>query len=435
MAEPDAGQAGQLRITGGEPLKCTNFVKIDDFPRGVIVCRPVEAGAQEGLSPRRQPASRSRATGGPAFHLLATAQAILRKQAMKKQARIISILGLLSSVAFGPGQADAAVNFRLQSVVALKGTAPRWDYLTFDSARSYLFLGRRKEGVTVLNTLDNQVVGKVENSEGANIAALVPEFNRGYTANVDGTTTVFDLATFKAIARTKLGKGADSAFYEPKTKQVVFTLGGTKELVFVDAKTAAITARLPMNSDELEGVAMDGDGALFVNERDTNKIAKVDARTHRLVAEWKIAGCVTPTGLAMDGVRQRLFIGCRGAHPVLAVLDAAAGKVVATLEIGRGNDGVFYDPTTRRVFTANGIDGNLVIFDQVTADRYKLAGALTTRPFAKTLAMDPATQRIFTMTAEGMVDPAKPVNLEVGPFYPNQYFDDTLTVLVYAPHT
>jgi DNA-binding beta-propeller fold protein YncE len=142
-----------------------------------------------------------------------------------------------------------------------------------------------------------------------------------------------------------------------------------------------------------------------------------------------------PTGLAMDRAGRRLFVGCKGEHPVLAVLDASNGREVATLEIGRGNDGVVYDPQARRVYTSNGVDANIVIFDQLSPDSYKLAGAVTTRPLARTMVMDPASQRIFTVTADGMVDPAKPVNRRAGAFYPNSFFDDTLTVLTYAPVT
>jgi DNA-binding beta-propeller fold protein YncE len=214
---------------------------------------------------------------------------------------------------------------------------------------------------------------------------------------------------------------------------MVFTLGDSKELVFVDARGGKITGRLPMAAEELEGVAVAGDGALFVNERDINKIARVDAKTRKVSAEWGIPGCEMPTGLAIDAAAGRLFIGCKGEHPVLTVMDAATGRVVATHEIGRGNDGVAYDATAKRVYTSNGIDGNIVIFDQLSPDKYVLAGAVTTRPIARTLAVDPATQRLFTMTAEGMVDPAKPVNRRAGPFYPNRFFDDSFTVLTYAP--
>ncbi|MDB5425531.1 MAG: hypothetical protein JWQ29_2947 [Phenylobacterium sp.] len=351
----------------------------------------------------------------------------------RKRVRLSWLSGLLAAAVFLPGVGEAAPNFGLQSAVTLKGVSPSWDYLTFDPSRSYLFLGRRKEGVTVLDTATGKVVGTVENSAGANVATLVPEVGRGYTANGDGTSTVFDLATLKAIDRIKIGEAADSAFYEPATRQVVFTLGDTKELVFVDAQSGKITARLAMAAEELEGVAVVGDGTLFVNERDINKMARVDARTHKMTAEWPIAGCEMPTGLAIDRGNGRLFIGCKGQHPVLAVMATATGKVVATHEIGRGNDSVVFDPEGKRVFTANGIDGNIVMFDQLGADSYRFAGAVTTRPIARTMAMDFKSQRLFTMSAEGRVDPAKPVNTRAGPFYPNSFFDDTFTVLTYAP--
>ena len=40
----------------------------------------------------------------------------------------------------------------------------------------------------------------------------------------------------------------------------------------------------------------------------------------------------TPTGLAIDAKNSRLFIGCRS--KVMAVMDTATGKVIATLPIG-----------------------------------------------------------------------------------------------------
>ena len=343
-------------------------------------------------------------------------------------------LGVVLALALAaPAVGQTATIYRLQSAVALKGASPGWDYLTYEADRGYLFLGRRKEGVTVVDGATGRVIGKVERSEGANVAALAPELGRGFTANGDGTTTIFDLKSFKAIDRVKLGEAADAAFFDPLTKQVVYTLGDTKELVFFDGASGKITARLAMPAEELEGVAIAGDGTLFVNERDLNKLARVDLRTHKLLSEWALPGCEMPTGLAMDHASGRLFVGCKGDHPVLAVVDAASGKVVATHEIGRGNDGVAFDPRAKRVFTSNGVDGNIVLFDQISPDKYQLAAAITTRPIARTLAIDPATGRLFTMTAEGMVDPSKPVNRRAGAFYPNRFMDDTFTLLTYAP--
>jgi DNA-binding beta-propeller fold protein YncE len=296
-----------------------------------------------------------------------------------------------------------------------------------------VFLGRRAAGVTVYDVHKKQVVSQIEKSDGANSATLVPEFNRGYTTNTDGSTTIFDLSSLKTLDRTKLGESADNAFYEPYTKQIVFTMGDAKLLTFVDGKSGKVIGTLSMNAEELEGAAADGKGALYVVERDIDKIAKVDAAKREIVAEWAIPNCDLPTGLAMDRANSRLFVGCKGEKPVLSVLDAANGRVVAQPEIGRGNDGVVYDAETRRIYTSNGVDGNIVIFEQAGPDTYKLAQAVTTRPIARTMTIDPKTKKIYTITAEGMVDPAKPVNRRAAPFYPNAFFDDTFTMLVFAP--
>lgn len=332
-----------------------------------------------------------------------------------------------------PTAATAAQAYRLERATPLPGKSPGWDYLSFDPRRALLFLGRRAAGVTVFDVRRHRVMMTIADSAGANMATLAPEFDRGYTTNGDGSTTVFRLSTLRTIARTKLGDSADAAFLDPATKQLVFTMGDSHQLTFVDARTGAITGRLHMEAGELEGVAPDGQGGLYVVERDLGKVAKVDAARRAVVAEWPLPRCDLPTGMALDHAHGRLFLGCKGDHPVLTVLDVATGAIVAQPEIGRGNDGVVFDPSTHRVFTSNGVDGNIVIFDQVTPDRYELVQAITTRPIARTMTMDPSTKHIFTMTAEGMVDPAKPVNRRAAAFYPNTFFDDTFTLLEYAP--
>lgn len=336
---------------------------------------------------------------------------------------------LASVLAASP--AVAAPAFRLSSQLVLPGKSPSWDHLTFEPGRGYLFVGRRKDGVTVVDPRTNRVVGAIANSADANIALLIPELDKGFTANEDGSTTVFQLSTLKTIERVHLGEAADAAFYDPVTKQVVFTFGDTRELIYLDPRTNHAVAHVAMPSEELEAVAMGGDGTLWVNERDVNKVAHVDNRTHRLIAEYDVPGCTMPSGLDIDMANKRLFVGCKSDKPVLAVIDTGSGRVLSTLEIGRGNDGVVYDAANHRILTSNGVEGNVVIVDQVNADTYKLAGAFTTRPLARTLAYDPATRRLFTMTAEGIVDPAKTRNLRAGTFYPNGYFDDSFVLLTY----
>ncbi len=341
-------------------------------------------------------------------------------------------LSVVAILATAPAGAQQKQFYRLESSVILPGVAPAWDYLALDPVHSLLFIGRRQAGVTVYDLAAQKVRRVIDESEGANATALVPEFDRGYTTNEDGTTTVFRLSTLETIGRIKFGNDADAAIYEPLSKQLAFMMGDSKAITFIDAEHGTVTAKVNMPSAKLDGAVVDGEGNLFVAERDRNSLATVDAQRRRATAEWKVTGCEEPTGLALDRANHRLFVGCRGARPVLAVMNSRTGVVVGTFTIGRGNDGVVYDSVRHQVLTSNGVDANLVIFDQVNADHYSLAEAFTTRPFARTMAFNPITQKIYLVTAEGTVDVAKKVNTAVSPFYPNSYFDDTFTLLTYS---
>jgi DNA-binding beta-propeller fold protein YncE len=342
-------------------------------------------------------------------------------------------LGVAIAAAMLALPAGAQSFHRLESVTMLKSANPDWDYITLDANRGLLFIGRRGDGVGVFDVKARKLVRTLDKTDDANSIALVPEFDRGYTANGDGTSTVFRLSTLKTVDRIKLGEDIDSAFYDPVTKQIAFTMGDSKTVAFVDAKTGTVVGKLPMESKKLDGTVPDGQGNLFMALRDRNQVVKIDIAVRKVVSEWATAPCEQPTGIAYDSGHKRIFVGCRGKAPVLAVIDADSGKVVTTLEIGRGNDGVVYDGTTKKIYTSNGVDANLVIYDQVDPDNYKLAEATTTRPYARTMAVDPKTKKIYLVTAEGTTDPSKKINKGVASFYPNRYFPDTFMVLTYKP--
>lgn len=321
---------------------------------------------------------------------------------------------------------------RLEAAATLASDAPDWDYLSLDPVRNRLFIAARGDGLIVYDVEKKAVVATLEDTKGANASVQVPEFDRLYSVNGDGTLTVFELSTLRKRGKIPLGEDADAAFYDPETKKVAVMRGDSAEVTFVDAAAGVVTGRLKMPSRKLEASAADGFGNMFIASRDRNSVFKVDVRREALVGEYP-AQCEEANGMAIDRARQRLFVGCRGTKPVLSVIDAASGKVVATLPIGRGNDGVAYDPDTRHVYAAGGVDGNLVVYRQLDADTYKLVEATTTRPYARTMALHPVTKKVYLVTAEGTVDPAIKRNTGPAPFYPNRYHPGTFTLLTYAP--
>ena len=100
--------------------------------------------------------------------------------------------------------------------------------------------------------------------------------------------------------------------------------------------------------------------------------------------------------MAVDRLHHRVFAAC--GNEKLAVLDADSGRVVATPAIGKEPDGAVFDPKTERIFTSNK-EGTLSVLKEVSPDRYETLQTLTTRPGARTLAMDENTGRILMPTA------------------------------------
>src|SRR5207244_9364172 len=154
-------------------------------------------------------------------------------------------------------------------------------------------------------------------SEEAGGVVLVPEFDRGYTANEDGTTTVFHVSTLKTIGRVKFGENSDFGFYDPVSKQIAFTMGDSSAVAFVDAKTGKVLDTMKVDSKKLDGTAPDGEGNLLMALRDKNLVVKIDVAQRKVAAQWPTTGCEQPTGLAYDKEHKRIFVGCRGTKPVL----------------------------------------------------------------------------------------------------------------------
>jgi DNA-binding beta-propeller fold protein YncE len=328
--------------------------------------------------------------------------------------------------------AEAPKFYQLESALAIPSShVPDWDYMNFDPTHNYVYIARREDGILTYDAVAQKLVGKLENTEGSNATTLVPELDRIFVTNEDGTLTVVQQSTLKTLARVKVGASADNSFYDPVTGQLLVTMGDERRVSFVNASTQAVVGTVAIDSEKIEGAVADGLGNFYVALRDRDQVVRVDVRQRKVTAEFKPDKCVMPNSLAFDMANKRLLVGCRGEHPVLAVV-SPEGKTLSTTPIGRGIDAIVFDDATRRVYTANGFDATLVILNQLNGDHYTLAEAVTTRPYARTMALDPKTKKVYMVCAEGTVDVSKKWKSAVTTFYPNKYFMNTFTLLTYS---
>lgn len=299
--------------------------------------------------------------------------------------------------------AGEAPGFKMTKQYAVPGDGG-FDYVVFDSSSNRLYVSHGTK-VDVLDADSGKVLGTVEDTPGVHGIAVVPALHRGFTTNGgNATVSVFDTNTLKTIRTITVGKDPDFVFYDPQTKRVLVCHGDAAAITAIDPEKQEVAGKIDLGGGA-EAAVVDGKGTGFVNLEESAVVVSFDPKGLSVKQKWPITGCKTPTGLAMDVATSRLFIGCRS--KVLAVMDAASGKVITTLPIGDRVDAVAWDPKTKMIFASNG-DGTVSVIHQESADLYKSVGDIATQKSAKTMAFDPKTGRLFLSAAEMEAAPAAP---------------------------
>jgi DNA-binding beta-propeller fold protein YncE len=315
------------------------------------------------------------------------------------------LLVIYVSLQTAAGAACAADNSPLPPPVytvsgswALGGTGG-WDYLALEASGARLFVSRG-DHVDVVDTASGKLAGGIPNTAGVHGIAFAPALKRGFTSNGrSGTITVFDLVTLHIIQEVQVsGKKPDAILYEPQHARIITANGESSNLSVIDASSFQTVATVPLPGPP-EFMATDGAGMVYVNiETEPGKLAAVDAKSLTVKATWPLPGCANPTGLTLDAVNHRLFSVC--ANQVMAVTDSVSGKQVARVVIGSGPDAVAFDSDLGLIFSSNGADGTLTVIHQETPDEYRVVATVTTQVSARTMALDPATHRIFLAAAK-----------------------------------
>ena len=338
------------------------------------------------------------------------------------------------------GAAHAFDGWRLEDATTVEGKGSAWDYLSLDLKTDRLFIGHRKEGLQVFDLKAKKMIKTIDKTtaESSNGALLIPEFDLGISNNENGTITPFVLSTLEAKEPIKLGEELDTSHYDPATKRIIVNMAPGKdgtELIVLEAPSLKKVGTIKVATKKPEHAESDGNGLFYLAARDLEKVYRIDTRTLAVTAEWTTPGCGQTNSTALDVANKRLFLGCRGndkVKPSFAVMNVETGAIVFTSEIGGGNDGVVYDAGLKRIFLANGVNAVLNVFEQVDANTYKPVEHLYTRAGVRSLAFDPRSKKLYSVTAEGSADAAKKITTSVSPFYANTFFPNTFTILTYG---
>jgi len=300
-----------------------------------------------------------------------------------------------------------------------------WDYLTLDSSARRLYISRATH-VMVIDADSGKPVGDIPDTPGVHGIALAPELGRGFISNGrEGTVTIFDLKTLKAITKVKAGENPDAILYDPASKRVFAFNGRSHDATAIDAAKGTLLGTVKLEGKP-EFAVSDGKGEIFVNIEDKGRIDAIDPSKLEVKTGWHLTPCQEPSGLAMDRKNRRLFAGCD--NKIMAVVDADTGKVVATTPIGEGVDANAFDPGTGLAFASCG-QGVLTVVHEDSPARFRLVDNVPTQEGARTMALDEKTHNVYLVTAKFGPPPAPTAD---NPHPRRTILPDSFVVLVYG---
>jgi DNA-binding beta-propeller fold protein YncE len=281
-----------------------------------------------------------------------------------------------------------------------------WDYITADSSTHRLYVTRSTH-TQVIDAENGKVLGDIPGQKRSHGVALVPAVGRGFISDGggDGQIVVFDLKTNAALGTIPALADADGIIYDASVNRVLAVSGDKNALITLapDVNPSGGKIDPPIDLDGApEFLAADGKGKAYINLEDKNQVAVVDLKQRKVIARWPVSPGGSPVGMAMDGKKRLLFIGCRNPQKLI-VMNADTGKIIADLPIGAGVDATKFDGTEA---FASCRDGKLEVAKETAAGKFEIVERVATPVGARTMTVDPQAHKLYLPTAE--MEPAAP---------------------------
>jgi YVTN family beta-propeller protein len=305
------------------------------------------------------------------------------------------ILPVLFSLVAAICRADGPYHFIKEIPIGGEGG---WDYVAVDSPAHRLYVSHETHIVVIdLNT--DKIVGAITNTPGVHGIAFAPKLNRAFVSNGrSDNVSIVDMETLQTVSQTAAEKNPDCILFEPRQNEVYAFNGHSDAATVIDANSGKVTATIPLGGKPEFAQADPKVNRIYDNLENKSEVAVIDARIHSVVNRWPIAPGESASGMAIDVKHHRLFLGCD--NKLMVMMDSESGKVLASVPIGEGVDACAFDPKTKLAFASCGRSGTTTIASEDSPGELTVVQVLKTEFGARTMALDPATHRIYLATAQ-----------------------------------
>jgi hypothetical protein len=313
--------------------------------------------------------------------------------------------------------------YKVSKVVKVGGEGT-FDTAFADVEARRLYIPRKNPGrITVFNLDTLEPVGEIPDAA-ANAVVIDPKSGHGFASSKP--VTMFDTKTLKTIKTIDVQGRPDAVLFDPFNRRVFIFSHSAPNATVINAVDGSVLGTIDLGG-EPEQAATDRSGRVYVDVRDKNDIAVIDARTLTVATRYSVAPnggrC---SGLAMDVKKRILFAGCRMPQ-TMVVLNAADGKILEALPIGSTADSAIFNPEANEAYSAQ-IDGTLTIIKEKSPNRFAIEQIVETKDSAKQMVWDSKTNRILLIAADFLPPTEAPRAGVAG--YGGKMVPDSFSILV-----
>ena len=305
-----------------------------------------------------------------------------------------------------------------------------WDYIYADAVGRRLYIPRR--GIAAVAATDAQPAAAAVPSRlsiydldtlklikeldgvGGNGAAVDSKSGHGFTSS--RPVSMFDTKTMTLLKTIDVGTAQpDGIVFDAFNDRVYVFSHPTKNAVVIDSRDGTVVGTIDLGGVPEQGVP-DGKGMLYVVMQDAEgSVTAVDVKTMKATAHYPLGDKGSCNGLALDGKNNVLFAACARSgnplaqQPIMVILSALDGRILANLPLAGGSDGAVFNPATMEAFSTHG-NGTMTVVKENSPTSFEVEQNLQTMNFARTVTFDSKTQHLLTMSVERGPAPPPPPN-------------------------
>jgi len=304
--------------------------------------------------------------------------------------RILSVAGI--GLLAGNALAQTDSPFKVLDTTQLMGNGGI-DYVCVDNDGRRVYVPRG--GNTFVFDLDShKYIGAITNIGGHGVA-IDTATHHGFSSA--GKIGMFDTGTMQKIKDIDVQGRPDGILFEPFTGKILILSHQAPSITLIDPKDGLVAGTIDVGG-AMEQAQSDGQGKLYVDVEDGNKVAVVDLKAMKTVTQYDLGEKGEgPGGLGLDAKNHILFAMCHSQNCI--VLNADDGKILATLPIGNGTDGGGFNPATMEAWSSQR-DGTLTIIKENSPTSFAVEQTVQTKAGCKTSALDTKNNRIVLVCTE-----------------------------------